>query len=229
GRVWAVSLAVFVLGSALCAIAPSPLTLIAARLLQGLAAGLMVPAGQAILGAVAGPKQLGRIMGSIGLVVALGPAVGPAFGGFLLEVASWRSLFWINVPLGIITLIAARGLVPTGETQKERPLDWKGLILIGLGLPLFLYGATEIGSNKTNLFTFLAVVMGIVLAISFVFSSIQVKNPLIDLSLLKRGNFSAAASIIGLTAANMYGGLLLLPLYLQLTAGQDVLETGFML
>src|SRR5699024_5605250 len=115
GRIWAVSLATFTLGSALCAVAPGPLFLIAARLLQGLAAGIMVPAGQAILGKIAGSKQLGRIMGSIGLVVALGPALGPAFGGFLLEVASWRSLFWINVPLGIITLIFARGLVPAGK------------------------------------------------------------------------------------------------------------------
>lgn len=229
GRIWSVSLAIFTAGSALCAIAPGPLSLIGARLLQGLAAGIMVPAGQAILGAAAGPKQLGRVMGSIGLVVALGPAVGPAFGGFLLDVASWRSLFWINVPLGIITLWAARGLVPTGETTKDRPLDWKGLILIGLGLPLILYGATEIGSNTTTLFTILAIGIGVVLAVSFIFSSINIKNPLIDLTLLKRGSFAAATSTTGFTGANMYGGLLLLPLYLQLTAGQDVLETGFML
>lgn len=229
GRIWSVSLAIFTLGSAFCAIAPGPISLIGARLLQGLAAGVMVPAGQAILGAVAGPKQLGRVMGSIGLVVALGPAVGPAFGGFLLEIASWRTLFWINVPLGIITLMAARGLVPTGEIKNECPLDWKGLILIGLGLPLILYGATEIGSNKINLFTFLAIGIGVALAISFILSSIKIKNPLIDLGLLKRGSFTAATSTTGLTGANMYGGLLLLPLYLQLTAGQDVLETGFML
>ncbi|MEX0928697.1 MAG: DHA2 family efflux MFS transporter permease subunit [Balneolales bacterium] len=229
GRVWSVSLVMFTIGSALCAVAPGPLSLIGARLLQGLAAGVMVPSGQAILGVVAGPKQLGRVMGSIGLVVALGPAVGPAFGGFLLEVASWRSLFWINVPLGIITLMAARGLVPAGETKNDRPLDWKGFILIGLGLPLILYGATEIGSNEITLLTFLAVGIGVVLAIRFILSSIQIENPLIDLTLLKRGSFAAAASTTGLTGANMYGGLLLLPLYLQLTAGQDVLETGFML
>lgn len=229
GRVWSASLTVFTIGSALCAIAPGASSLIEARLLQGLAAGVMVPAGQAILGAAAGPKQLGRVMGSIGLVVALGPAVGPAFGGFLLEVASWRSLFWINVPLGIITLIAAKGLVPAGKKADDRPLDWKGLILIGLGLPLILYGATEIGSDKTTFFTVFAVGIGIVLAISFILSSIKIKNPLIDLTLLKRGSFTAATSTTGLTGANMYGGLLLLPLYLQLTVGQDVLETGFML
>src|SRR5699024_3617757 len=229
GRIWAVSLATFTLGSALCAVAPGPLFLIAARLLQGLAAGIMVPAGQAILGKIAGSKQLGRIMGSIGLVVALGPALGPAFGGFLLEVASWRSLFWINVPLGIITLIFARGLVPAGKITSNRPLDWKGFILIGLGLPIFLYGATLIGSNEITLLTFFAVGIGLVLAISFIFSAINTTNPLIDLSLLQRGSFSTATFTTGLTGANMYGGLLLLPLYLQLIAGQNILETGFML
>lgn len=229
GRVWSVSLAIFTIGSALCAIAPGPLSLIGARLLQGLAAGVMVPAGQAILGSVSGPRQLGRVMGSIGLVVALGPAIGPAVGGFLLEVASWRSLFWINVPLGILTIIAARKLVPVGETTNDRPLDWKGLILIGSGLPLLLYGATEIGSNEITVITLLAIGIGVILSISFVVSSTNIPNPLIDLTLLQRGSFTAATSTTGLTGANMYGGLLLLPLYLQLTAGQDVLETGFML
>lgn len=229
GRVWAVSLAVFVLGSALCAIAPSPLTLIAARLLQGLAAGLMVPAGQAILGSVAGPKQLGRVMGSIGLVVALGPALGPAFGGFLLEIASWRSLFWINVPLGVITLLMARGLVPAGVISDERPPDWKGLILIGCGLPLLLYGANEIGSSGTTALTLLAIGFGMILSVGFIFNSMTISHPLIDLSLLRRRTFAAATSTVGLTGANMYGGLLLIPLYLQLMAGQDTIEAGLML
>ena len=229
GRIWAFSLAVFVVGSLFCAIAPGPLTLIAARLLQGLAAGLMIPAGQAILGSEAGPKQLGRVMGSIGLVVALGPAVGPAFGGFLLEAASWRSLFWINVPLGILALIAARGVVPGGAVTTDRPLDWKGLLLIGTGLPLLLYGATETGSGGMTTLALLAVGAGLLLSGSFILSSVKIPHPLIDLSLLKHGSFSAATSTVGLTGANMYGGLLLIPLWLQLSAGQTVVEAGFML
>lgn len=86
GRLWAASLAAFTAASILCALAPGPLTLVGARFAQGLAGGLMVPAGQAVIGAAAGPKQLGRLMGALGLVVALGPAVGPAVGG-----SSWRS------------------------------------------------------------------------------------------------------------------------------------------
>jgi MFS family permease len=126
GRIWAAALAAFVVGSVLCAIAPGLLTLIGARFLQGLAGGLMVPAGQAVIGSAADRDQLGRLMGTLGLVVVLGPAVGPAIGGVLLEVASWRWLFWINVPIGIAALVAARGVVPAGSTPSDRPLDRTG-------------------------------------------------------------------------------------------------------
>jgi MFS family permease len=136
GRVWAVSLAGFVVPSVLCALAPGPLTLIDARFLQGLAGRLMVPAGQAMIGSTAGPRQLGRLMGTLGLVVVLGPAVGPALGGLLLELTSWRWLFWINVPIGVAALLAARGLVLTGSRAAGRVLDRRGLAPLGIGLPL---------------------------------------------------------------------------------------------
>ncbi|WP_021029192.1 DHA2 family efflux MFS transporter permease subunit [Litchfieldella anticariensis] len=229
GRVWASALAAFVVGSILCALAPGPLTLIGARFLQGLAGGLMVPAGQAVLGSTANPKQLGRLMGTLGLVIALGPAIGPAMGGLLLELGSWRWLFWINVPIGIAALIASRGLVPAGSTDTERPLDRKGFALLAIGLPLLLYGATEIGAAGATAVTVLSVIAGAVLAALFVLNALHTSTPLIDLRLLKRKTFAAATATAGLTGANMYGGLLLLPLYLQLPLGQDTTETGVML
>lgn len=228
GRVWAGSLAAFAIASALCALATGPLTLISARVLQGVAGGLMVPAGQAIIGSTAEPKQLGRIMGVLGLVVALGPAVGPAIGGVLLDICSWRCLFWINVPIGIGALIAARGLVPGGPTKTDRPLDRKGFV-ISIGLPLLLYGATETGATGVSPTSILAVATGLVLVISFFITTQRASAPLIDLRLLQRKAFTTSTAITGLTGANMFGGLLLLPLYLQLIGGQSTTETGFLL
>lgn len=229
GRVWIGSLAVFTVASALCALAPEPWTLIGARFVQGLAAGLMIPMGQAVIGAVAGPKQLGRLMGALGLVISLGPAVGPAFGGFVLDVGSWRWLFWINVPIGIAALVAARGLVPSGTADRERPLDLLGLMLLGLGLPLLLYGTAGVGSERATPATIVALVAGIVMATGFVVAARHTKHPLIDLSLFRRGTFAAATATAGLTGANMYGGLLLLPLYLLLIVGMDASQAGLML
>ena len=229
GRVWAIALLAFTVSSALCALAPGPIWLIVARILQGLAGGLMIPVGQAIIGAAAAPNQLGRLMGVVGLVVSLGPAMGPAIGGYLLEVASWRWLFWINVPLGIAALVAARGIVSPGIRTHDRSLDRRGLVLICVGLPLLLYGATEVGSGASGRIAILAVAIGAVLVTSFLLTTRNAASPLIDLRLLRLNGFSVATITTGLTGANMYGGLLLLPLYLQLIGGRDPIETGLLL
>lgn len=229
GRLWAGSLAVFVLASVLCAIAPGTLTLVTARLVQGLAGGLMVPAGQAVIGSTVEKKQLGRIFGVLGLVIALGPAIGPAVGGFLLDATSWRWLFWINVPVGVVALIAARGLVPRGERDSSRIMDLKGLALLGIGLPLLLFGAFEIGLSEISQSVVFSLAVGAVLVAFFVVTALHSKNPLIDLRLLRRTAFSTATITTGLTGANMYGGLLLIPIYLQLVAGFEPTGTGLWL
>lgn len=229
GRVWKYSLGLFVTASVLCAAAPDVLTLIGARVLQGLAGGLMVPAGQAVIGSEVDRKHLGRIFGWLGLVVALGPSLGPALGGVLLENASWRWLFWINVPVGIIALIAARRFVPGGVRNLARKVDKIGLSLSGLGFPLLLFGAAEIGLGRSTPFTIIATVVGSTLVMGFGVTSFLVSAPLIDLRLLGRRIFSTSTFITGLTGASMYGGLLLLPLYLQLVAGLSPLATGLWL
>ncbi len=229
GRTWAGSLFAFVITSTLCALAPGPVSLIVARVLQGLAGGIMVPTGQAIIGAIAGKKELGRIMGLLGLVVALGPAIGPAVGGVLLEVTSWRWLFWINVPLGMITLLAARGLVPAGEIDRNRFLDRRGFLLLSLGLPLLLYGTTETGASGVTVYTLGTILLGVILAIAFTLHALRKKNPLIDLRLLRNKTFSLATLTTGLTGANMYGALLLLPLYFQVALELSLSQTGFWL
>lgn len=229
GRLWASSLAVFVLASVLCAIAPGMLTLIIARLIQGFAGGLMVPAGQAVISSTVEKRQLGRIFGILGLVIALGPAIGPAVGGFLIDAASWRWLFWINVPIGLIALFAAWGLVPRGERDSSRTLDIKGFALLSIGLPLLLFGAFEIGLSELSQAVFVALIIGAVLVVFFVFTALHSENPLIDISLLLRTTFSTATITAGLTGANMYGGLLVIPIYLQLVVGLGPTSTGIWL
>ncbi|GJL92800.1 DHA2 family efflux MFS transporter permease subunit [Hyphococcus sp.] len=229
GRAWMGSTALFVLGSALCALASGPLALITARIIQGLAGGILIPSGQALIGVVAGSRQLGRLFGVIGLVVALGPAIGPAIGGLLLESAGWRSLFWINVPIGATALIAAYKLVPKGDLDNSRSLDVTGLILLGTGLSLLLLGSAQIGVAGISIPSLAVVIAGTVFSVAFVFVSRHRSNPLLDLALFKRRTFSAAAAVNILTGANMYGGLFLLPLYFQISQGTTATETGLLL
>jgi MFS family permease len=190
---------------------------------------VLVPAGQAVIGSVAGRAQLGRIFGLLGFVIALGPAVGPAVGGLLLEGTSWRALFWLNVPVGVAALLAARGLVPPGDCNADRSLDWRGLLLLGTGLPALLFGAAEISSAGPSAPALVACGGGALLVAACVLTSRYAASPLIDLRLLRHRAFASATATAGLTGANLYGGLLLLPLYLQLVAGHGTAATGMLL
>jgi len=228
-RLWKGSILAFVLASIGCALAETVTHLIVARCFQGLAAGLMVPAGQAVLASTAERRQLGRLMGVVGFAIALGPALGPAFGGALIDTASWRWLFLINVPVGGVALIGAARLVPPGETSPNAQIDLRGLTLAGFGLSLLLYGAAEIGSSSISMSSAAILSLGIGLTTIFVIHALRTPAPLIDVTLLSRSGFAAPVLTAGLTGAAMYGGLLLLPIFLQRSLGQTPTEAGFML
>ncbi|MVA97032.1 DHA2 family efflux MFS transporter permease subunit [Nitratireductor sp. CAU 1489] len=229
GRLWTASMVVFVAASLLCAAAQDMAVLVAGRCLQGLAAGLMVPAGQAVLAAKADARQLGRLMGTVGFAVALGPALGPALGGLLIELASWRWLFWINLPVGLFALFAARGLIAGGKRVPSERLDVKGLALVSPGLPLALFGAAAIAGTGGGVLPGVATVAGVLLLGGFWHHGRRAAAPLIDMRLLDRPGFGAAIATAGLTGAALYGGLLLLPLYLQRALGQPPALAGLML
>lgn len=225
GRVWAASLVGFVLASVLCASSGSLPELIAARVLQGLAAGTMVPAGQAVLAEAADRRQLGRLMGSVGFAVALGPALGPWLGGWLVGV-SWRWIFWLNLPVGMLALLAASRWLPRGQARVAPPPDAWAMLLAGLGFPLALYGAAGLAEGGRGA---LAAVIGALLLAAFVVRSLHATQPLIELRLLRRPGFAATLATVALAGAGLYGGLLLLPLYLQHAVGASPAAAGGLL
>jgi len=119
-RVWITSLAVFLAGSLGCALSGSAAELIGFRVLQGLGGGMIMPVGQAILARAAGPQRMGRVMSIIGVPLLLGPVVGPVIGGALVSAASWRWIFFVNVPVGAIALaLAVRRRSPGRQPQEE--------------------------------------------------------------------------------------------------------------
>ncbi|MCF7220541.1 DHA2 family efflux MFS transporter permease subunit [Marilutibacter chinensis] len=225
GRVWTAGLAGFIAASALCALSRDLPQLVVARILQGLAAGAMVPAGQAVLAAQADRRQLGRLMGSVGFAVALGPAFGPWLGGWLVE-ASWRWIFWLNLPVGALALLAARRWLPDGEANACPPPDLLGTMTAGLGLPLLLYGVSGHGEGGRGI-GWLA--SGALLLVAFVVRTLRSQAPLLDLALLRRPGVAVSLATVALTGASMYGGLLLLPLYLQRGAGFGPPDAGALL
>ena len=147
-RLFAAAVALFTVGSALAAAAWSAESLIAARVVQGLGGGLVMPAGITLVGQVAGPERMGRAMSAIGVPLLLGPALGPVLGGALLGAVSWRWIFVVNVPVGAVVLLLAARLLPDERPQRPvEPLDRIGLALLSPGLALLVYGLSETASS----------------------------------------------------------------------------------
>lgn len=141
-QLWLYGLILFAIFSAVCALSPRFEVLLAARVLQGLAGGLLVPAGQTILGLVVGRERLGRVIGTIGVAIVIAPLLGTSLGAVLLEICGWRGLFWITVPFCLCACLAGWNLLPRPTIKTDRPLslDWLGLALVFCSLPMLMEG-----------------------------------------------------------------------------------------
>src|SRR4051795_6242470 len=139
-RLYVLSLILFTAGSALCGFAWNLESLVAARVLQGLAGGLLVPIGQIALVKAAGPRNMARVMSAIGVPIILAPVFGPTLGGLLVEHIGWQWIFFINVPVGIVAVIPALKLPPRDDAEPAGELDAIGLGLAATGLVAVTYG-----------------------------------------------------------------------------------------
>ncbi|HEY1778567.1 MAG TPA: MDR family MFS transporter [Solirubrobacteraceae bacterium] len=231
-RVYLFSLLVFTAGSALCGLATSSGELIAFRVLQGVGGGLIMPVGQLILADTAGPKRMGRVMSVTGVPTMLGPILGPTVGGLILQGASWRWIFYVNVPIGIIAIVLALRILPaSGKIAIPPRLDIRGLILMALGMPLLTYGLAEIGILDT--FSSARVIVpffvGLALLVLFAWHAWGAKNPLLDLHLYRRTTYASASLLMFFLGAALFGAIILLPLYYQNLRHEDVIDTGLLL
>ncbi|WP_086852048.1 MDR family MFS transporter [Amycolatopsis kentuckyensis] len=227
GRLWLAALAAFLLTSVACALAPDAGTLIGFRAVQGMAAGVMVTAGQTVIGLAVGPERLGRTMGTLALVVGLAPVVGPSVGGFLLAHFSWPVLFWLNLPIGLLAFGLALRYVPRGDRHQPPPMDWRGLAMVTLGLPLFVYALTELGTPG-SLNVVLAAVGAAAMGL-FTWRSLRTPHPVLQLRLAARPVMGSALAAVLLGGAGMFSAVLLLPLWFQLRLGAGTAESGVLL
>jgi len=230
-RLYILSLALFTVGSLLCGLAWNLETLVGARVLQGLAGGLLVPIGQIALVKAAGPHNMARVMSAIGVPMILAPVFGPTIGGLLVEHVSWQSIFFINIPVGLVAAVASYRLFPRDEAQPVEPLDFTGLVLVATGLVGITYGLAESGTagSLTASAVLVPALTGVALVTAFVVRALKIPNPLLDVRLYANKAFSAASiTTFGLGAA-LFGGMVLMPLYFQLVRGEDAVVTGLLL
>jgi EmrB/QacA subfamily drug resistance transporter len=229
-RVYLTSLVLFTAGSALCGLAGSTTELILFRVLQGVGGGMILPVGQLMMAEAAGPKRMGRVMSVVAVPAMLAPILGPAIGGLILDNTTWRWIFYVNVPIGVIAVISALRILPQVQRQRTEPLDYRGLIMMAAGLPLITYGLAEVGAAGS--FTAFKVVApligGLALVAAFAVYALRVPRPLLNLRLYKRPTFSSASIAMFCIGAALFGGMILLPLYWQTIRHEDVVVTGLL-
>ncbi|MBC9955484.1 DHA2 family efflux MFS transporter permease subunit [Yimella sp. cx-51] len=229
-RLYMLAIALFTIGSVLCALANSINMLILFRVLQGLGGGLLMPLGMTIMTRAAGPKRMGRLMAILGVPMLLGPILGPILGGWLIDHYSWHWIFLINLPLGIAALAYAAWALPSDKPEPTESFDMIGMLMMSPGLALFLYGISSIPEEGTF---FSAKVIGfgtvgLLLLVAFVLYSFKPEHPLLDLRLFSNRQLTVATITMFIFAAAFFGGLLLVPTYFQQVRGESPFSAGLL-
>jgi EmrB/QacA subfamily drug resistance transporter len=216
----------FTLSSGLCGMAWSANSLIGFRILQGMSGGLMAPLAQMMIARVAG-KHMARIIGYAAVPVMLGPILGPVIAGAILQHASWRWLFLVNLPVGALAIILAIVFLPNDHEEiKTRELDLPGFVLLSPGLVLFLYGSDHLNERVG----FVALIVSMVLLAFFFRMAVRKGDrALIDLQLFKSKTFSASAGTQFISNGISFAGQMLIPIYLIRACGKSPSATGWLL
>jgi EmrB/QacA subfamily drug resistance transporter len=217
-----VGFGLFVIGSALCALAPTLLALDAARVCQAIGAAMLQANSVALITHAVPRTQLARALGVQATAQAVGLALGPSVGGALLQVGDWRTIFWINVPIGIVALVLGWLLLPRSrDLQDAQPFDWTGTALFlpavacTLGVLSFA-GEMQVGSRGT---VALLAAGALAFAIAFVAWERRARYPVVDLALLQNRTFSLGLVAALLAYATTFGTLFIVPFFLARALG----------
>jgi EmrB/QacA subfamily drug resistance transporter len=226
--IFIVGLVIFTVSSLVCGLAPSGDVLIGARVVQGAGAALMNPATLSIIAATFPPRQRGTAIGIWAGTSALALAIGPLVGGLLTEHISWNWIFFVNVPIGVLAIIASLLLIPESRDQSaEQRLDLPGLLTSGLGLFALTYGLIEANTyGWTSPRIVGSFVAAIVLLVAFVMLERHQRIPMLDLTLFQNGTFVGANLAILLVALAMFGVFFFVSLYMQGILGYSAVQAG---
>jgi EmrB/QacA subfamily drug resistance transporter len=227
-RVYIAALIAFVGGSALAGMAWNVESLIVFRAIQGLGGGYLQPVGMTIALQLVDERHRGKMMGWLGLPLLIGPVLGPTAGGFLVDSVGWRSLFLINVPLGLVAIALAWKIFPRSKGTESRPLDWLGLLMLAPGGALLVFGLAQAGDRGDPLAAsvVLPAALGLVLLALFAWRTLTTSRPLLDLRLLRGRSLSVGALTMLLVAGAYFGSMMILPIYIQAARGDSATAAG---
>ncbi|OBI24133.1 DHA2 family efflux MFS transporter permease subunit [Mycobacterium sp. E2497] len=228
-RLFIGSVLAFTLGSVLCAVAANILQLIVFRVAQGAGGGMLLPLSFMILTREAGPRRLGRLMSILSIPMLLAPIGGPILGGWLIDTSSWRWIFLINLPIGLLTMALAAIIFPRDHAARSETFDLVGVLLLSPGLATFLFAVSSIPRCGTvaDRHVVIPAAIGLTLIAAFVAHAWRrADHPLIDLRLFRNPVLTHANVTMLVFATAFFGAGLLLPSYFQQVLHQTPLQAG---
>jgi EmrB/QacA subfamily drug resistance transporter len=228
--VWSAGLIIFTVGSALCGAAPNLGILIAARLFQGIGGALLMAVSPALLTSAFPEHERGRALGLNAITVSLGVTVGPTLGGFITQSFSWRWIFYVNVPIGIIGLILTLRILTERVRQSPGRFDPLGALLLAAGLASLTAGLSfgqELGWSSPLILVLLGI--GLIMLVILLFVELRVSNPIMVLSLLKNHVFASALFSLILSFLALFAISFMLPFYLEELRSFSAQDAGLLL
>ncbi|MGH7750143.1 MAG: DHA2 family efflux MFS transporter permease subunit, partial [Candidatus Dormibacteria bacterium] len=229
-RIYNLALVLFVIGSALCGLAWGLNSLVLFRILQAVGGGLLPAISMAMVYRIAPRERIGMAMGLYGLGIVFAPALGPTLGGYLVEYVDWRLIFYINVPIGILGLVAALVVLPRFQSGTTHRFDALGFATVSSSLFALLLALSE-GSNwgwssyrVLGLFT-----VGVLLMSTFVVVELSIEQPMLDLRIFRYWAFTNSTMLIGILMAGLMAGFFYVPLFIQEGQGTGAFDTGLIL
>ncbi len=230
-RYFQASIVIFLFGSALSGISQTLDMLIVFRAIQGLGAGGLMVGAQAIIGDVVEPRERGKYQGLFGAVFAVTTVIGPLLGGLLTQDASWRWVFYLNVPIGFLALVVTALVLPGNLSRVRRVIDYRGTVLLSLGVTslvlLVSLGGTTYPWASAPIFVLGAA--GVVLLAAWALAERRAVEPILPLQLFSNKVFSAASAIGFVVGFALFGAVTFLPVFLQVAKGVDPTTSGLQL
>jgi len=221
---------IFSIASLLCGVAPDAKWLIAARALQGIAAAMLMACSPALVVDAFPASERGRALGMVGTAVAAGLTAGPVLGGLIINYVSWRAIFYINIPIGIVSVILAFQILKggKGDIVRREPFDWKGALLLTFGFSLFIYvisSAYDWGFASAR--TILLLITSIISIVWFLQIEKRMEYPIFQTSLLKIRIFILPVISAAILFISLFTMVFLMPFYLVYPYGFSIDKAGY--
>ena len=225
------AIVIFLVGSALCGLAQNMIGLIAFRALQGIGGGGLIVTIIAVIGDLIPPRERGRYQGLFGAAFGLATILGPLLGGFFVDQLTWRWIFYINLPTGLLALFVIAVALPPPSTRRRHEIDYRGgaLLTIALTATIVFTSLGGISFAWTSPVTLTLIAVSVISAAFFVAVERHAREPLLPMTLFRNRNFVVASSVGLILGLALFGSVTFLPIYLQVAKGVSPSASGLML